>query len=278
MVLGSSEAIREPYTLFASITGVVKPTRPFSDQSSNYPPKIIPPKSSIFKEWLAGLIDGDGSFQLSKKGYGSLEITMDLKDEHTLQIIKNKYGGSIKLRSGANAVRYRLHNKVGLLKLINDVNGLIRHSNRIIQLNKICVQYGVPFSLPKPLNSFYNGWLSGFFDADGTVTMNSTNNQLAISISQKDKYLLDDIVLLYGGYIYIDRSEHLSYKWYITRKETIESILNYFKICPSRSSKKKRLALIPKIYELKDIRAASAPSTSRTAKAWAKVVAKFASV
>ena len=25
-------------------------------------------------EWLAGVIDGDGSFQLSKKGYASLEI------------------------------------------------------------------------------------------------------------------------------------------------------------------------------------------------------------
>jgi hypothetical protein len=50
----------------------------------------------IFKEWLAGLIDGDGCFLLSKKGYASLEITMDLRDEHALAIIKQKYGGSVK--------------------------------------------------------------------------------------------------------------------------------------------------------------------------------------
>ncbi len=29
-----------------------------------------------FNEWLAGLIDGDGCFLLSKKGYASLEIVM----------------------------------------------------------------------------------------------------------------------------------------------------------------------------------------------------------
>jgi len=64
-----------------------------------------------FKQWLAGLIDGDGCFTLSKKGYAGLEITMDIRDERALQIIKNVYGGSLKLRSNANALRYRLHHK-----------------------------------------------------------------------------------------------------------------------------------------------------------------------
>ena len=31
-----------------------------------------------FRQWLAGLIDGDGCFTLSKKGYAGLEITMDI--------------------------------------------------------------------------------------------------------------------------------------------------------------------------------------------------------
>lgn len=41
-----------------------------------------------FKEWLAGLIDGDGCFHLSKKGYANLEITMDIRDERALSQIK----------------------------------------------------------------------------------------------------------------------------------------------------------------------------------------------
>jgi hypothetical protein len=58
-----------------------------------------------FNEWLAGLIDGEGSLLISKRGYISCEITMGLQDEYALRFIQNKLGGSIKLRSGAKALR-----------------------------------------------------------------------------------------------------------------------------------------------------------------------------
>jgi len=57
-------------------------------------------ENKIFNQWLAGLIDGDGCFQLSKKGYASLEITVETRDKHCLYQIKHKFGGSIKLRPG----------------------------------------------------------------------------------------------------------------------------------------------------------------------------------
>ena len=160
---------------------------------------------------MAGLIDGDGCFQLSKKGYASLEITMDIRDSHCLYQIKQKFGGSIKLRSGAKAVRYRLHHKSGLLSLISAVNGLIRHPNRMVQLKRICDAYKILFIYPEPL-TFSNGWLAGFFDGDGTITINGLNNQLSISIGQKTPYLLEPLVALYGGNVYIDRGSHRSFK------------------------------------------------------------------
>ncbi len=52
-----------------------------------------------YNEWLSGLIDGDGCFLVSKQGYTSLEITMDISDKPALCSIKDKYGGSVKLRS-----------------------------------------------------------------------------------------------------------------------------------------------------------------------------------
>lgn len=215
-----------------------------------------------WNEWLAGLIDGDGSFQLSKKGYASLEITMDIRDEHALQIVKNVYGGSIKLRSNANALRYRLHHKSGLLALITDINGEIRNSNRLLQLSKICDKYNLILIYPKELN-YDNGWLSGFFDADGTVTINKTNTQLSISASQKTAEILQPLIKLYGGNIYIDRGKSQSFKWYISKKEDIFNIVEYFKNHPSRSAKKKRLYLIPKYYELKELKAHKAlPGTN----------------
>jgi hypothetical protein len=54
------------------------------------------PKETRFNQWLAGLIDGDGSMQVSKAGYSSSEITVALADECMLRIIQNKLGGFIK--------------------------------------------------------------------------------------------------------------------------------------------------------------------------------------
>ena len=100
--------------------------------------------------------DGDGSFLLSKKGYASLEIVTQLRDKKCLYLIKQKFGGSVKLYSGDNYLRYRLHHKVGLLNLIEKVNGLLQNPIRILQLGKICEKYNLELKNPKPL-SYYNG-------------------------------------------------------------------------------------------------------------------------
>lgn len=223
-------------------------------------------KNNKWNEWLAGLIDGDGCFQLSKKGYASLEITMDIRDEHALQIIKNVYGGSIKIRSGANALRYRLHHKSGLLSLINDINGHIRNSNRLLQLNKICNKYDLLLIHPLKLN-YENGWLSGFFDADGSISINNYNTQLSISISQKTEELLLPLKELYGGNIYIDKTSQ-TFKLYISKKEEILKLFEYFKIYPSRSAKKNRIHLIKKFYDLKNLKAQIALPDSLLYKTW----------
>lgn len=207
-----------------------------------------------YNEWLAGLIDGDGCFLLSQKGYGSLEITMGINDSYCLHQIKKQYGGSIKLRSGSRSLRYRLHHKKGLFLLLQNMNGLIRHSIRLIQYNKLCHHYNITYLLYiKPL-VFESCWMAGFFDADGTIDINNLNYQLSISISQKTQELLLLIQNLYGGNIYIDRSSN-TYNWYITKKETILFLVeNYFKKSYVYSYKRKRLFLIEEYYFLMDLK------------------------
>jgi hypothetical protein len=196
---------------------------------------------------------------------------MGIREGHALQIIKNVYGGSIKLRSGANALRYRLHHKSGLLSLINDINGNIRNSNRLVQLYKICIKYELKLIYPKPLTD-NNGWLSGLFDSEGTITINSTItstiNQLSISVSHKTYELLEPLVKLYGGDIYIDNGKSQSFKWFISKREEIINLMTYFKENPSRSTKIKRIHLINKFYELKDIKADKALPGSLLSKTW----------
>ena len=108
---------------------------------------------------------------------------------------------------------------------------------RLVQLNKLYHKYEISLIYPKKL-TFDSGWLSGFFDGDSKVTINSTNTQLSIALSQKISELLQPLLEIYGGNIYIDRGSSQSFKWYITKKEDILNLINYFKKYPSRSAKK----------------------------------------
>jgi len=93
---------------------------------------------------------------------------MSLSDFHCLNQIKQRYGGNIKLRSGVKAIRDRLHHKSGIISLIEDINGYIRHPVRYFQLNRICEHYNIQIKNRFPLRE-NGGWYSGIFDSDGTI-------------------------------------------------------------------------------------------------------------
>jgi len=227
-----------------------------------------------FNEWLAGLIDGDGCFQLSKKGYASLEIVMELRDKHCLYQIKQKFGGSVKLRAGDNHLRYRLHHKAGMLNLIKAVNGLIRNPIRMLQLGKICDKYDIELINPQPL-TYHNGWFAGFFDADGSIYMNESSGQLFITASQKNKFLLDALVELYGGKIYA-MTKVGAFKWTCFRKNEILSLVDdYFRVNPPRSEKRVRLYMVDKFYDLRGQHAHSATPGSVLGKTWKNFTVKW---
>lgn len=119
--------------------------------SYNLTSKSLRLEDKKFHQWLAGIIDGDGCFQLSKKGYASLEIVTHIRDKNCLYQIKHKFGGAVKLRTNLNHLRFRLHHKQGMLNLINAINGEIRNPIRLLQLNKICEKYNIPIIQPGSL-------------------------------------------------------------------------------------------------------------------------------
>lgn len=185
--------------------------------------------------------------------------------------VKQKFGGSVKLRSGVNWLRYRLHHKKGLLDLIHAVNGEIRNPIRLLQLNKICQLYNIPVIQPSPL-TYNNGWLSGFFDSDGSIHLNIKSSQMCITASQKNRLILDSLPELYGGRIYIEKE---SFKWRVYRKSEIIKLLDYFNLCPSRSAKHNRFKLIKRYHELRDLKAHLASDQSILGKAWRKFLLKW---
>lgn len=221
-----------------------------------------------FSQWLAGVIDGNGCFQFSKKGYASLEIVMETRDKHCLYMIKQKYGGSIKVKGDINWLIYRLHHEKGLISLIYDINGLIRNPNRILQLGKICAKYEIALEPSKKL-TYDNAWLSGFFDSDGSIYLNTHSAQIFITASQKNRFILDDLVNLYGGTIY-PMIKVGAFKWTVFRKDDISSLMEYFNINPSKSAKQKRLKLLDKYYNLRSQKAHLASPNSLLTKNWNK--------
>lgn len=256
-----------------------------NEANTNYPVSIHKKSSNNsgkgkddkFNEWLAGIIDGDGCFQLSKKGYVSLEIVTELRDKHILYLIKQKYGGAVKLYAGNNYLRYRLHHKVGILNLINGVNGLIRNPIRILQLGRICEKYGIELKDSQPL-TYYNGWLAGFFDADGSIYLNDKSGQIFITASQKNRFILDALVELYGGQIY-PMVKIEAFKWTCFRKQEILSLANdYFKVNPCRSEKLTRLTMVNRFYELRQLHAHTASPKSDLGKAWKYFMVKWDSL
>ncbi|CAG8976712.1 hypothetical protein HYALB_00008468 [Hymenoscyphus albidus] len=98
--------------------------------------------------------NGDGQFFVSKKGYANFKIVMKKEDTLALNSLKQKFGGSIKEIS--SGLKYKLAHKKGLIKLVNNVNGLIRNPSKMLQLDKVCKLYGVKFETSKPL-TYYNG-------------------------------------------------------------------------------------------------------------------------
>ncbi len=242
--------------LISSQVGTSETTRTTADS----------PFSLEFCQWLAGLIDGDGCLLVSKQGYTSCEITMGITDEPCLRYLQDKIGGSIKVRTGVKALRWRLHNKAGMSTLIGCINGHIRHTGRLVQLHKVCQKLGIIPMSPEPLTK-NNAWFAGFFDADGTVTFSFKPNtpQLTISVTNKDLRDVEGFKEVLGGNIYFDSSQNGYYKWSVQSRSDVLNILDYFNLYPSRSHKTNRLHLIPTFFALRDLKAYDPESSHHAA-------------
>lgn len=206
-------------------------------------------KSLAFREWLAGLVDGDGYFSSPKNGYNKFEITMDARDKKVLDLIKLKYGGSIKQISNGHAFKYKLRNKTRLIQLIKDINGLIRNPTRLLQMNKLCIKFNINLKCSPHNLTFDNGWLSGFIDSDGSIYYKESSGQVFISISQKNKYLLEPLIDIYGGRVEISGPKIESFKYVIYRKNQLFYLIdNYFSKYPLMTKKMDRINLIKQFF------------------------------
>jgi hypothetical protein len=136
---------------------------------------------------------------------------MEYRDVACLHKIKTRYGGSIKSTGHAAANRYRLHHKAGIIAVVNDINGLLYNPIRNAQFHKICRLYNIEYT-PNITLEYNSGYLAGLFDSDGSIYLNITSQQVFITISQKNRELLDIIAQVYGGTVYSANANKTAFK------------------------------------------------------------------
>jgi len=255
-------------------------------------------KTISFYQWLAGFIDGDGYFYVDSKNHPRFEITTNIEDEYLLQQIKQYFPGSLKIRSGAQAIRLRISQKDVLKRLILAINGLLRLPKRQNQFKILCLYFDIPFKLCDSLGP-NNAYLAGLIDSDGTITMTVSktnaqtsiekgiegkiarlqfsrgNHQLSCRITSIDKNFLQELVYSFGfGKLYSqktnrsNRNSSVLYHWTCQSKEDINRFLSYIQKYRLRSQKRKRCFLIPKYLYLISQKAHLSENDSIQEKVW----------
>lgn len=86
-------------------------------------------------------------------------------------------------------------------------------------------------------------------DSDGSIHIDEKSGQLIISVTQKNRYLLEPLQNLYGGRIKIFSTKE-AFQYTIYRKQEVLKLVDgYFKKFPLKSSKASRLNLIKEFYQ-----------------------------
>jgi hypothetical protein len=160
-----------------------------------------------FGFYLAGLIEADGYFSPQNQ----IIITFCLNDKNFAYLLKKKIGfghiSDIKNKKVCNLI---ITNKVGIIKIINLINGKIRLENKLIQLKNLVRINNLNISILELdtlnyLNSTY--WLSGFADGDSSfqikIRKKGFRKEIALNfqIDQKKDFILKDLKENFGGYV-----------------------------------------------------------------------------
>jgi len=270
---------------------------------SNHTERPLPTmfSSTDWNDWFAGLIDGDGYFYISKTNEVSVEITTHVTDERLLNHIKQKLGGSVKLRSGSNSIRYRVKKKDIVRDILQRLNGKLHNQNRINQFVRACTILDIIPMSPQHLLPT-SPYLSGLIDSDGTITANVSStsaelsivagvegriqrmiysrghNQVSLKIASVDKGNIEFLINTYKmGTIYEIRPEEkakrvqIQYYWMVNTENEFIMLYHMLRGFPLKSVKMHRIRLLPIYFKYKQLKYHLSSPDSIQFKQWEKL-------
>lgn len=145
-------------------------------------------KDDKFFHWFAGVIDGDGNFDVrqinSKLVLKSIRIKLHDRDVRILTRIQNfLHIGKIRSDKNKPYSIYTISRSEDLLFIINKLNGLIRI--KVEGLRKACLYFGIKYIEPNYNIEEYDPYLSGLVDTDGTIVFNYNCNRIECNLEFK---------------------------------------------------------------------------------------------
>lgn len=193
-----SENGKLPITLKSMDIQLAENCKEFSEttrQISNF-------NNNNFFKWLAGIIDGDGNFDVrninSKLVLKAIRIKLHNRDIRILSKIQNTLHIG-RIRSDANKPHsmWIISKKEEMLFLINNINGLIRL--KVPGLKKSCDYLGIDFKQADYNLQPNDPYLSGLVDTDGSIVFNYTGNRIECNLEFEyneytNKLNLDNVI------------------------------------------------------------------------------------
>jgi hypothetical protein len=182
--------------------------------------------SKKFNAWLAGVIDGDGNFDIRKEEkklvLRAIRIKFHIRDIKILKIIQNHlHFGRIKHLNNNTYCIYIISTKKEMTIVINLINGLIRL--KVDSFKKACDSLNINFIEPNYTLEPYDPYFSGLIDTDGSIVLNYPGNRIECNLELQEnqyskKLILDNVIPNYKPSIILREKKNQS------KKKTLKSI------------------------------------------------------
>ena len=159
-------------------------------------------ENSSFFKWFAGIVDGDGNFDLrninNKLVLKSIRIKLHDRDVRILTYIQNTlHMGRIRADKNKPHSIWIVSTKEEMLFLIKKLNGLVRL--KVDSFKKSCEYLNVEYVEANYNISENDPYLAGLVDTDGTIVYNYAGNRIECNLEfENNKYTsklnLDNVI------------------------------------------------------------------------------------
>lgn len=142
-------------------------------------------QEEYFNNWFAGVIDGDGNFDVRKNNkFKCFRIKLHNRDIRILTRIQNfLHIGKIKNVKKKPYALYIVSNKEDLLKIVHRVNGKIRL--KVYSFRKVCEIFNIEFKSSNYTLSPMDPYFAGLIDTDGSIVFNYNCNRIECNLELK---------------------------------------------------------------------------------------------